>query len=154
MTKYMLLILAWWGMSIVKFLFTPSLMMASTAADEEGWLGYDWSFLEIVTISATGAAIGVFFFYSFGECLFAYLDTNRKKPRKLFSRGTRFIAGIRGRYGLTGLLLMCGLISVPISSLLAARYYRSNSTMALLVMAFAIWALVLTSLSYLVKLLF
>ena len=43
MTKYLLLILAWWGMSIVKFLFTPSLMMASTAADQDSWLGHDWS---------------------------------------------------------------------------------------------------------------
>ena len=154
MTKYLLLILAWWGMSIVKFLFTPSLMMASTAADKDSWLGHDWSFLEIVGITTTGAALGVFLFYSFGERLFAYLDSNRTKPRKRFSRGSRFIARIRGRYGLTGLLLICGLISVPISSLLAARYYRSNTTMAFLVMAFAAWAVVLTGLSFLVKLLF
>lgn len=154
MGKYLVLILVWWGMSIVKFLFTPSLMMASTAGDPDSWFGYDWSFFEIVGISATGAALGVFLFYTFGERLFAYLDANRKTPRKVFTKGTRFIAGIRGRYGLTGLLLICGLISVPISSLLAARYYRSNTTMALLVMAFAIWAVALTSLSYLVKMLF
>ena len=40
-------------------LFTPSLMMASTAADQDSWLGHDWSFLEIVGITTTGAARGL-----------------------------------------------------------------------------------------------
>lgn len=148
-----MLILIWWGMSIVKFLPAPFLMMASTG-DGEGWMNHDWSFLGIVSVTSSGASIGVLIFYSFGERFFAYLDSHRKKPRKRFTKINRMIVRIRARYGLKGLLMISGLISVPIASLLAARYYRSNSTMALLVMSFSLWAVFLTSLSYAAKLLF
>lgn len=153
MGAYLVKLLFWWGMSIVKFLFTPSAMMASRSAPDSR-LGGDWSFLEIALISASGAALGVFIFYLFGERLFNHLDRHRKKPPKRFSRSTRFIARVRGKFGLFGLLLICGLISVPVSSLLAARYYQSPTTMPLLIAAFVVWSFLLTALSFVVSLAF
>ena len=154
MGRFALLVLFWWGMSIVKFLFTPSAMMASTAAREESWIGHDWSMLEVILVTASGAALGVFVFYTFGERLLLYLDKRRKRPRRRFTRINRFIIRIKRKWGLKGLLLISGLISVPVTSLIAARYYRSPVTMPLLIMAFSVWAVFLTFLSYAVKLIF
>ncbi|NNE55508.1 MAG: hypothetical protein HKN32_05775 [Flavobacteriales bacterium] len=131
--------------SIFKFVLTPSAMIIAPN---------DWSFLEIVVIVGSGASLGVAIFYFFGDKIFSYLDSKRKNAPKRFTRFNRFITKVKMRYGLKGLLLLCGLISVPISSLLAARYFRSDTTLPLLVMSFWIWAVFLTSISYLIRWLF
>jgi len=48
-----------------------------------------------------------------------------------------------------GLLVVSGVISVPISAVLAAKYYHRDERMPwILILAFVIWAFVLTALSY------
>ncbi len=62
---------------------------------------------------------------------------------------------IKNRYGLEGLMMVGGLISVPITALLATKYFRHQRAMQLKVAGgFAVWALVLTSLAWAVKWLF
>lgn len=136
--------LGWWVLSIVKFLLAPSLIMASPQD----------SFLEVFLISGSGASIGVLIFYFLGERIFRFIDKKRTKIPKRFTRFNRFVTRIKARYGLKGILLICGIVSVPISSLLAARYFKSNVTAPLLMLSFWIWALGLTSLNYAIKMLF
>lgn len=144
MIEYIGGVLWWWFMSIVKFLLAPSLMFGTG----------DWTFLEVFLISGSGATIGVFIFYTMGEKIFNFIDSRRKKTPKKFTRLTRLIARVKAKYGLRGILVICALVSVPISSLLAARYYRSAVTMPLLILSFWIWAAILTSISFAVKMLF
>lgn len=138
--EYIWAVLGWWVAAIAKFVVTPYAMMFAPR---------DWSFMEIVVITASGASLGVFIFYNFGEQIFRWIERHRKHPPKRFNRFNRFIAKIKAKYGLKGLLLICGVISVPIASLLAARYFRSNTTLPLLIMGFWIWTILLTSLGYL-----
>jgi cytochrome b561 len=142
--EYIGAVVGWWVLSIVKFLITPSLMMASPQD----------SFLEIFLITGSGASIGVMIFYFLGERIFRFIDKKRKNAPKRFSRLNRFVARIKARYGLMGILVICGVVSVPISSLLAARYFKSNVTAPLLMLSFWIWALGLTFLNYAIKMLF
>jgi len=144
MIEYIGGVLWWWVISIAKFILAPSLMLGTG----------DWSFLEVLLITGSGASIGVLIFYSMGERIFNFIDSHRKKTPKKFTRLTRFIARVKAKYGLRGVLVICALISVPISSLLAARYYRSNVTMSLLIMSFWIWGVILTAISLAVKMLF
>ena len=52
--------------------------------------------------------------------------------------------------GLWGLLAISGLISVPIASILAAKYHSKDPRMPwLLVFAFVVWSFILTTLSLL-----
>lgn len=154
MGRLITLILFWWMWSIIKFLLTPSGMLASTTLEESSWLYYDWHPLSVIAISSSGAAIGAFLFYKFGEQLFAFMESRRRKPKRVFTRGSRFIAGIRSRYGLMGLLMISGVISVPIASLLAAKYYRGPKTLVSLMVAFFCWSVALTGLSWAIKSLF
>ena len=140
--QYMLKVIVWWMMSIGKFLLAPSTMV---------WFAeYNWSFLEIVLITSSGAALGLFIFYNLGDIIFTWLDNRTKKP-KIFSWRTRFITKIKTKYGLKGLLLISGLISVPITGLIAARYFKSDTTLPLLIMGFCIWSIALTGLSVLLE---
>lgn len=141
--SYLLKVLFWWAFSIIKFLLAAPTMVATNE--------YDWSFLEVFGITASGAALGVFIFYHFGEKIFDYLDEKRRKKPKVFNRRNRWIVRLKMKYGLKGLLLISGLISVPIASLLAARYFKSDTTLPMMIMGFTIWSLLLTAGSFFVE---
>jgi hypothetical protein len=56
---------------------------------------------------------------------------------------------MRDRFGILGLLLISGLISVPVTSMIAAKFYnRVPAVTAWLTLAFAAWAVVLAGLSW------
>ena len=136
MVKILLEIILFLFLTIIKFLFVPYTMLE---------VGYQIP--EIIFIHSSGAAFGVYLFYNFGDLIFSYLN---KKKKKAFSKRTRWIINIKNKYGLRGLLLISGIISVPIASLLGARYFKSNTTMAYLVMGFFFWSVGLTFFSYLI----
>lgn len=130
--------------SVVKFVITPSLMVARGIP---AW--------EVVGVTSLGAACGVLVFFRFGKWLFrkwGELTARRGRPRKVFTPGRRRIVWLRHRFGLFGLLLISGLISVPIASLLGAKYYPHYRSMPWsLMLAFAAWSVALTFLSWWVR---
>jgi len=138
--EYILAVLFWWLWATIKFLVAPTSMVL--------FAKNDWSFMEVVLIIASGASLGVFIFYNFGERIFLYLDSHRKNEAKKFTKLNRFITRMKVRYGFVGVMLISGLISVPIASLLAARYYRSDTAMPKLILSFWLWTIFLTALSY------
>jgi len=136
-------------MSILKFLITPSLMIAA---------GYSW--WEVLIISSFGAVLGVFIFYNAGKAIFNWWSkfrANSKKndssPRKPTpSKSKRRFIIFKDKYGLPGLILISGIISVPIAAVLAAKYFRNNKkTPFYLILAFMCWACFLTFVSWRVK---
>lgn len=136
--------LIWWMfMSIVKFLFVPSLMIARGA-----------SLLLTVVTTTAGAFLGIQVFFYFGKFLMrhwsAWMATIRpnRPPRAIFTPGRRRLVRMRDRFGILGLLLISGLISVPISAMIAAKFYnRVPGVTAWLTLAFAAWSFVLASLT-------
>ena len=56
--------IGWILMSILKFLITPSLMIAA---------GYNW--LEVVIICTVGATLGILLFYKAGKSIFSWWKT-------------------------------------------------------------------------------
>ncbi|MFT4678676.1 MAG: hypothetical protein ACI9HG_000782 [Flavobacteriales bacterium] len=122
--------------SIVKFVITPSIMVAR-----------GWSFVETVLISTIGAVIGCSFFYHSGDLFFKWLQGKRRRQSKKFSWKSRALVRVKSKLGLMGLLLISGLISVPITAVLAARYFKKKSTLPLLFLAFFLWSIILTGIS-------
>lgn len=139
-------IAGWMVMAIVKFLVTPSAMIARGVSV---WF--------TVGVTSAGAAVGVMLFFHFGKLLTRHwtdwrnrLRGNRPPPpvKPIFTPGRRRIVRFRRRFGLMGLLVVSGLISVPISALLAAKYYqRVPGASIALVLAFAVWSVVLSLIS-------
>lgn len=134
--------LIFWSIAaVVKFLVTPSLMVAR-----------GWGFLTTVLVSSLGAGIGVLLFYYFGKWMlnkWAKFRGQKEPKRPFFTSKRRRVVQFRRKFGMWGLLVVSGMISVPISAVLAAKYYHRDERMPwILILAFVIWAFVLTALSY------
>ncbi|MBM71325.1 MAG: hypothetical protein CL847_00880 [Crocinitomicaceae bacterium] len=132
----------WCMMSIVKFLVTPSIMV-----------GLDYSVLFTICVTTAGAAIGVQIFYNMGRMIFAWFDKRKGiKKEKVITPMKRKIVSFKNDYGLVGLLVVSGVISVPIASVLVAKYFdRDKTSVWLLTCAFAIWSVLLTFVSHYLK---
>lgn len=134
--------LIFWSIAaVVKFLVTPSLMVAR-----------GWGFLTTVLVSSVGAGIGVLLFFYFGKWMlnkWAKFRGEKEPKRPFFTSKRRRVVQFRRKFGMWGLLVVSGMISVPISALLAAKYYHRDERMPwILILAFVIWAFALTALSY------
>lgn len=132
-------------LAIVKFLFAPSIMTFAPG---------DYSILTVIFTTSAGAAVGTVVFYYFGMQLFKWVASLsvKRKPRKTFTPLRRRILKVKDKYGIKGLMLLSGLISVPIAALLAAKYFGHNKETPLyLILGFFIWSIFLTSISFLAK---
>ena len=143
MLEYFLKIVGWWLLTIVKFLFVPFGMMLKPQVGEA------WSLVEVILVTSTGAALGVFVFFHFGEFIFNWIGHHLKPSRKIFTKRNRWFIRLKWRYGINGLMAIAGLISVPIASVVAAKLYRHNpNALPKMIIAFFIWSVVLSSLAF------
>lgn len=145
---YLFKVLWWWLLSIVKFLFVPFVMMSNPGSEY-------WTFVEIVLITSSGAALGAFVFFHFGEFIMQKrqgIQKEKKKNKRVFTPMRRTIIRLKTRLGIKGLMLISGLISVPLASLLCARYFKHDkSALAKLILGFFLWSIFLTSLAYIFR---
>jgi membrane protein DedA with SNARE-associated domain len=145
MMDYLFDVAGMWLLSIVKFIATPFVMLMRP--DQK------WSFLETILITSSGAALGSFVFYHFGEIIFNWWAHHFPKKRKKMTRMNRWIVNMKMKYGLKGILFIAGLISVPISAMVVARLYRHQATaLPKLIIAFFVWSSVLTTLAWAISL--
>ena len=136
---------AWATVAVLKFIVTPSLMMAT---------GHPWWAAWGVT--SAGAAGGVWVVWHSGKRLFSWfeekLGSREGRGKRTFTAGRRRIVSLKNHLGLNGLLAVSGLISVPIATTLAAKYFRDQPwVMQRLILAFTLWALALAVVSWVVK---
>lgn len=147
MKEYVFEVMGMWLLSIFKFVITPFVMLLQG--------GDKWSFLETVVITSSGAALGGFLFYHFGEMIFNWWAHHFPKRRKKMTRMNRWIVKMKMKYGLKGILLISAIISVPISSMVLAKLYRHHPTaLPQLLIAFFLWASALSSVAWGIKNLF
>jgi len=133
-------ILGWIGLSIVKFIITPSTMIAAGN-----------SFLYTWGITSIGAGIGYLLFYFGGNSLFAYFKKNKKKEVKITAKKIKRIRFIL-KNGMFGLFLISPIASVWLTGILAARFFGDNRlAIPIFVLGFSFWSLVLTAISFGVK---
>ena len=112
--------IAFWGlMSIVKFVVTPSIMV-----------GLDYSVPYILCSTILGSAIGVQIFYHGGKYIFTWWENKKgkKKKEKVITPMRRRMVQFKNDYGLIGMLLISGVLSVPIASVIVAKYFNKNIT--------------------------
>jgi len=118
---YILEILSYLLLSATKFSVAAAVLLA---------LDY-MNYTKTALILFVGGSVGTLVFYYFGTIISTYLDKllNKKnsKPKKTFSRKNRLIIKVKSSYGLIGLALLTPIIfSIPIGSLLAARFFSRN----------------------------
>src|SRR5690606_32676777 len=76
MLHYLLKIFGWWLLSIVKFLVVPFAMILKPD------IGEHWNWLETVIITGSGASMGVYIFYHFGDYIFKWISARFSSNNK------------------------------------------------------------------------
>jgi hypothetical protein len=111
------------------------------------------SFVETLIYTNTGGILGVILFMNFSEFLIRMwrkiqpksLDIQRDK-KKVFTGSNRRLVRIKIRYGLLGIVILNPVIlSIPVSSFLAVKYYGTKSKVYLsLIAGQIIWSVIYT----------
>lgn len=132
-------ILGWFGLTVLKFAITPSIM-----------IGNDYSFWETWILTSLSACIGVTVFYYFGSAIFNWIDSKRKKKKRVFSSSGRRTVRTLRKFGLVGLAVISVVLSVPIAGVLSAKFFRKpRIVLPVLYVAFTSWSFILTGISML-----
>lgn len=121
---------------IFKFLFAPSTLYL-----------LDYGFWPTIAYSIVGGWLGVFAFYYGGKAFFRWMERNwpAKKKKKKFTELNKMIVRFKRNYGLNGLAVLLGIGSIPIISLVAAKYYQHDKkTIVYLIVSVVIWSFILT----------
>ena len=117
-----------------------------------------FSYTETLVFTAIGGCLGATTFYLLGTRVLEWFrqryirkrEARRAKGlelKRIFTRTNRTIVKIKHRYGVIGLVSISPpILSVPITSLLAAKYFRhERRTLPVLLGSIIIWSVVLTS---------
>ena len=133
--------------SSIKFLIAPPVAMSVL------------SYWECIIVTSAGGITGVTFFYFMANLLFKRNARKRKEKeeklisqgiiviRKKFTRGNKFIVRTKRTFGLWGLACITpAIISIPIGSVLLARFYPNAKYTLPVIYAVVIgWSFLLTS---------
>ena len=118
-------------MSGIKFFAAP--FLAKT---------FGFSYLETIFVTTLGGIAGVFVFFNLGSRIVHFFP-NFFKPintkRKIFTKKNKFYVKLIRNYGLFGIAIFSPiLISIPIGSFLAARFFENQKIIALALMCAAV----------------
>lgn len=127
---------------------------------------YNFSFWESFAVTTTGGLVGLFAFYYAGlritfwwrNCVALLksifirkpLAVIKSKPRKKFTRGRRFVIGIKMRFGIVGIALITpSLISIPIGTIVAANFYKKKrGVMLYFIASLILWSFMLNGIAH------
>jgi hypothetical protein len=140
--------------SMVKFAVAPFLSY-----------GLDRSFVETLITTSVGGCIGVVVFYRLSGWFMKRARLKRLhreiaiqhgvvvERQKVFTRTNRFIVRIKHGWGLKGLAALTPIVlSIPIGSIIAAKYFRHDRrTIPVMLSSVLIWSVVLSSFWTVVK---
>lgn len=123
--------------------------------------GFGATFLQTLLYTSLGGCLGVLFFYRTSSMLMKRARIRRlhreiavmhgveqaRPARKVFTRTNRFIVRLKHGWGLRGLVALTPiLLSIPLGTILAAKYFRHDRrTVPLLLSSVLIWSVVLSS---------
>ena len=103
--------------------------------------------IEIALYCALGGLVSAVVFFFVGKQL-SKIGSNRKKKKKsgkIFSRKNIQIIKIKNKFGLYGMAMLIGVISVPLGALLVGRYFGKNKlAIPALIGAAFVWSFTMT----------
>ena len=131
-------------MSAIKFFAAPFLAK-----------NFGFTYLETIFVTTLGGVSGVLLFFNLGSRIVHFFP-NFFKPintkRKIFTKKNKFYLKLIRNYGLFGIAIFSPiLISIPVGSFLAARFFENQKTMAITIMCAAvlIWSVSISTFLFL-----
>jgi membrane protein DedA with SNARE-associated domain len=126
-------------LSGVKILFTPIGMIASG----------QYSFWTTIIITSAGGVLGTVVFFFLGKTIIKSLKS--KKPQKKFTKQNRWIVRTKNRFGLIGIAATMGIVSVPLATILVAKYFgHEKKALPVLIFTAISWSFAVTTISYMI----
>ncbi len=123
-------------LSGVKLLFTPIGAVS---------LPKLYPLFEIAYIASAGAMVGSTIFFFIGKGIDKMGTKERKPGKKIFTKKNKRIINIKNKFGLFGMSMTIGIISVPIGSILVGKYYNTQKlAIPSLLCASIIWGFAVT----------
>ncbi len=116
------------------------------------------SFWETVLLIGAGGCIGTILFYFLSARVLEWFRQRRirksaraiargLRPKRIFTRTNKLIIRLKRGYGLQGLVFVAPpILSIPITALLAAKYFRHDRrTLPYLLLSVVAWSFVLSA---------
>ena len=116
---------------------------------------FGYTYFETILVTTLGGFVGVFVFYNLGSRIVRFFPSFFKPinaKRKIFTKKNKFYVKLIRNYGLFGIAIFSPiLISIPVGSFLAARFFENQKTMALAIMCAAvlIWSVSISTFLFL-----
>ncbi len=119
--------------------------------------GFDHTYMQTVLLTASGGCAGAFGFFVMGKRLMEWFRLRYVRKRaerqkkglplkRIFTRANRWIVRVKANYGLIGIVVMPPILSIPITSVLAAKYFKHDRrTLPFLLSAVLLWSVVLST---------
>jgi len=133
--------------SMVKFLFSAIVSYR-----------FGHNYMETVLLTAVGGSIGILVFYLGSTRVLEWFRlryvrkraramARGRRPKRIFTRSNRWIVHLKHGYGVQGLAFaLTPILSVPLTSLLAAKYFRHDRrTLPFLLSSVLLWSFVLSA---------
>lgn len=146
MVEQALSVLSVLAMGALKFLFAAPLSY-----------GLGFSFLGTLALLLVGGGLGMTGFFFAGARVMEWfrvrhLRREKKRlakglpPDRIFTRTNRFIVRMKRDFGLPGLAVMPPILSIPITAVIAAKYFRHDRrALPILLLSVMAWSVVLSS---------
>ncbi len=119
--------------------------------------GFSHTYLQTLVLTAIGGTAGSFAFFRLSRPMLEWFRLRYVKrraariakglaPKRIFTRGNRLIVRLKRNYGLLGIAILPPILSVPITAVLAAKYFRHDArALPVLMSAVVVWSLVLST---------
>ncbi|TNF23976.1 MAG: hypothetical protein EP314_08545 [Bacteroidetes bacterium] len=118
-------------------------------------LNIGFGYLETLLITSIGGLIGVTFFYYLSSAIMALIarwssrktSGKTKKRKKKFTWKNKLIVHVKREYGLIGLAALTPtILSIPVGTFLAARYFRDpKQVITYLSASVVVWSVIVSS---------
>ena len=140
---------AWYEIVSVVFISALKFFAGPILAKSLGF-----SYLQTILLSV-GGSLGIFFFFKLGARIVHFFPNYFNpvnKKRKIFTKKNKFYVTLIRDYGLFGIALFSPiLISIPVGSFLAARFFEKNenTTLAIMCMSVLFWSITISTFLFL-----
>ena len=103
---------------------------------------FGFGYLQTIFVTSLGGVVGVLVFFNLGTRIVNFFPSFFKpinKSKKVFTKKNKFFVMLIRNYGLFGIAIFSPiLISIPVGSFLAARFFDSDKKVSIVIMSMSV----------------
>lgn len=149
MIQYILIVLSVMLVAGTKFILAPALAC----------LTYKLSYIESVLYTIVGAVLGIFLYaYLFNALMQLWQKIKKwirrgktkQNPKKISRKRLRKLIYLKNKWGLWGVAALIPILSLPVSTFLAIRFFPRSRPLFVLTCAIVLWSVLFNTVYFLI----